>query len=137
MPVFWPFCFPTSLHSLLRPLRQSLTICFVREAVFTLPPRRTVPVKKVFLIVNPYGGKGRGKIVLEAALGTLALHIKVHHRCRRRGLAFSEHPSEQRLQCKRNSCALLSITCVSYVECADNNNLLQKASFYLTRENRC
>ena len=52
----------------------------MREAVFTLPPRRTVLVKKVYLIVNPYGGKGRGKIVLEAALGTLALHIKVHHR---------------------------------------------------------
>jgi hypothetical protein len=36
-----------------------------------------VPVKKVYLIVNPYGGKGRGKIVLKAALGTLALHVKV------------------------------------------------------------
>ena len=79
MPVFGPFVFLLAPF-LLRPLPTISDGRFVREAVFSLPPRRSVPVKKVYLIVNPYGGKGRGKIVLEAALGTLALHIKVHHR---------------------------------------------------------
>ena len=102
-----------------------------------------MPVKKVFLIVNPYGGKGRGKIVLEAALGTLALHIKVHHRITGAvGGASHSHNILRSRDCNANETAAhyyLShvIKTVSYVECADNNKLLQKASFYLTRENRC
>ena len=44
------------------------------ESVFSLPPRRKVSVKKAYLIVNPYGGKGRGKIVLKAALEEFQKH---------------------------------------------------------------
>ena len=79
MPVFGPFVFLLAPF-LLRPLPTISDGRFVREAVFSLPPRRSVPVKKVYLIVNPYGGKCRGKIVLEAALGTL-----------KRRFAFSLH----------------------------------------------
>jgi hypothetical protein len=85
----------------------------VREAVFTLPPRRTVPVKKIYLIVNPFGGKGRGKIVLKAALGTLALHVKVHQRFRKEAvctltLSFG---AEIAMQTKQLRIILSSITC--------------------------
>jgi diacylglycerol kinase family enzyme len=44
------------------------------ESVFTLTPRRTVTVHKVYLIVNPFGGKGRGRIVLKDALEEFAKH---------------------------------------------------------------
>ena len=53
---------------------KSGSSCPPLESVFTLPPRRTVTVRKVYLIVNPFGGKGRGRIVLKAALEEFAKH---------------------------------------------------------------
>ena len=44
------------------------------EPVFSKPPRRTVPVSKVYLVVNPYGGKGKGTMILKAALEEFRKH---------------------------------------------------------------
>ena len=81
-----------------------------------------MPVKKVYLIVNPYGGKGRGKIVLQAALGTLALHVKVHHRFRKEAVCIltSSFGAEIAMQTKQ----LRIIICHMHMP-----NVLTSASF--------
>ena len=56
------------------------------ESVFSLPARRGVHVKKVYLIVNPYGGKGRGKLILQSAkeefgrCGTETVVLETQHK---------------------------------------------------------
>jgi hypothetical protein len=56
------------------------------ESVFSLPPRRRVPVRQIYLIVNPYGGKGKGRRILQAAreefqkLGVAVSVLETTHR---------------------------------------------------------
>ena len=68
-----------------------------------------MPVKKVYLIVNPYGGKGRGKIVLKAALGKI-LHNKEHHRSLKKAFRILTLSSSDETAMQTKHCALLSIT---------------------------
>ena len=56
------------------------------ESIFVRPPRRKAAVRRVYVIVNPFGGKGRGRIVLCAALeefgrrGVEATVLETKHR---------------------------------------------------------